>query len=365
MKALFLSVQTEHAGSAYALRLNSLRASLENEGIQTGFLSLRDQRFSHPFLLHPLNVPFIHKKAADYDFIHAGGDAAYAAAFLKPFIRGKIVYDVHDDTWFGAQLKWLSNPGMYSAFLLFQAWIVNVISYPFGDYFLVVSKPLKERLVGQKHISPSRIGLIRNGVDLEMFKPQETWAEEFTICYAGSFKAWQGTEILISAFEQLPADFRVRLKMIGFTAGDSTLKAKISKRLGDRVDLIDRIPQSDLAAHLMSANVLASPRVPHPGTAVMFPSKFAEYLALGKPLIVFNVDEGAQLVAQHDCGFVSEPTPESLSEVILKAATLSNDELCRMGRNARLLAEDEFSWNKIGKEYAEMLNKWIRPGLDR
>lgn len=360
MKVLFLSVQPEDSGSAYALRLNFLRASLEDCGVQTDFLSLREQRFNRPYLAHPLNVPSISKKVADYDFIHAGGDAAYTAAFLKPFTRAKIVYDVHDDTWFGAQLKWLANPGPYSAYLLFQAWVINVISYPPGDFFLVVSKPLHRRLVDDKHVSPDRIGLIRNGVDLEMFTPVPPASTgDFTVCYAGSFKAWQGIEMLVSAFEQLPSDCQARLKMVGFTDGDAALKADISRRLGGRVELVDRVSQTELATHLTSASALVSPRIPHRGTEVMFPSKFAEYLALGKPVIVCDIDEGAQMIARHNCGFVSEPTPESLSEAIYQAATMPGEELSEIGRNARLLAEREFSWSDIGKKYAELLARWI------
>lgn len=360
MKVLFLSVQTEQAGSAYALRLKNLQASLEECGVETDFMSLRDQRFSRPLLLHPLNAPFIRKKVADYDFIHAGGDAAYTAAFLKPITRAKIVYDVHDDTWFGTLMKWRTHHNLFAAYLLFQSAIMNVISYPPGDFFLVVSKPLREHLINNKHVSPDRIGLIRNGVDLDLFKPGDAAPDgDFTICYAGSFKAWQGIEMLVRAFEILPDDCQARLKMIGFTSDDAAVKADISQRLGSRVELLDRVTQTELAQHLKSAHMLVSPRIPFRGTDLMFPSKFAEYIALGKPVIVCNIDEGAQLVAEHNCGFVSEPTPESLSEAIYKAAAISEDQLRELGHNARLLAEREFAWRDGGRKYAELLAQWV------
>jgi glycosyltransferase involved in cell wall biosynthesis len=43
-----------------------------------------------------------------------------------------------------------------------------------------------------------------------------------------------------------------------------------------------------------------------------FPTKFAEYVATGRPVIVTNVDETANFVQKFDCGFVCQPNSYQL-----------------------------------------------------
>lgn len=360
MRVLFLSNESDvsRSASAYTHRLERLRCALEQYGVQTGFLSLRDQPFGRPLLAQPLNLPFVRRQIADYDFIHAGGDAAYTAAVLKPYTRAQVIRDVHGDTFSEAQLKWTSRRHPHTAHMLAQSWITNAVAYRQSDYFLVVCKPLGQRLAEEKRIPPERIVLIRNGVDLTVFTGQPArLPEPFTIAYAGGFQTWQGIENLVGAVEQLPAD-RVRLTIIGFTEQYASLRASISQRLGPRAHLVDRVGRAELAGHLAASHALVIPRSPHRAVAVALPTKFAEYLALGKPVIVCDVDETAALVRAHRCGLVSASQPADLANTIQQMADLPLSELDAMGQRGRRLAEQEFSWEVIGRQYFDALMAW-------
>lgn len=363
MKVLFLSneYRFELSGSAYSYRLHKLRCAIEKHGIQTEFLSLREQPFSRPILAHPLNLPFIHKKISDSDFIHAGGDAAYTAAFLKPYTKTAVIYDVHGDTLSEARLKWQARCNTYNAHMLVQAWFINTVAFRHADYFLAVSKPMQQWLMAEKHISAKRIGLIRNGVDLKLFTPQShNTTNGFVVCYAGGFDDWQGIENLVKAFELLPNN-HIRLKIIGFTERHHALKSSIAERLDKRVELVNKVTQKELIFHLAPAHVLIIPRFSHRAVKVALPTKFAEYLALGKPVIVCNVDETADLANKHHCGLVCEPSVTGLAESIQKASNLPPVALQNMGKNGRCFAESEFSWDVIGRKYTELLTNWSAP----
>jgi glycosyltransferase involved in cell wall biosynthesis len=360
VKVLFLSNEygIDRSPSAYTLRLHKLRCALARYGIRTEFLSLREQPVRRPILAQPLNLPFIRKKIADCDFIHAGGNAAYTAAFLKPYTRARLIHDVHGDSLGEAQLKWANRHGLSSAYWVVQALIADAVANRFAEYYLAVSKPLRQRLVDDWRIPSHRIGLIRNGVDLDVFaQPAGHLAEKFTVGYAGGFQPWQGLENLVSAFEILPAG-TARLKIIGFTEQHAHLKARILHRLGNKVELVNRVPQTELVSQLGAAQALIIPRPSHRAVEVAFPTKFTEYLALGKPLIVCDVDETARLVREHRCGLVSNPNPLSIAETIRAGSNLTCTELNQMGRNARRLAEQEFSWHHIGRSYADLLTAW-------
>ena len=358
MRVLFLSNEHQKSGTAYHYRLEQLSEILRQQGIHTGFLSLRDEPFGRPILLQPLNWVFVRRRVADWDFIHAGGHAAYSAAFFKQFSRAWVIHDVHGDGTSEAQLKRAAGGSWLSAHELLQARIADAVTYRYSDFFLVVSRPSLQKLITEKRIPASRIGLIRNGVDLEPLNPpSHAPASHFVVGYAGGFQPWQGIDNLVKAIELLPGN-GIRLKIIGFTERHAALRGEISKRLGDRAELIGRVSQTELGSHLSSAQVLVIPRLPHPAVAVAFPTKFSQYLALGKPVIVSEVDETAALVREHRCGLVSSPSPPALAGAIRLAAGMTQEVLGQMGQNGRRLAEQELSWNEIGRKYVELLVRW-------
>jgi glycosyltransferase involved in cell wall biosynthesis len=359
MRVLFLSTQRHFSvsGTAYAYRLEKLRSALETEGIETDFLSLRDCPVKRPALLHPLNLHKVKKKAIKADFVHAGDDAAFTAAFLSKNNGLRIIHDIHGDNISEARLKWSVHPGIRSCHEYTQTVLANFVASRRADSFLVVSEPQKELLLKRK-IQEERIGLVRNGVDLGLFQPSQLDPpSKFTVTYAGGFDVWQGIDSLVDAFSLIGSS-SVHLKIIGFTTNNETRKNVISERFGSKVSLLERLPQERLVEELQNSHVLVIPRFRHPAIEVALPTKFAEYLAVGKPVIVCDVDETADLVREHKCGLVSDPDPISLSSAIIAASRMNPAQLQSMGSRARQLATKMFSWGIVGAHYSELLSRW-------
>jgi glycosyltransferase involved in cell wall biosynthesis len=369
MKVLFLSSEKMsngvNEGSAYLHRLHQLSSAIQEHGVRTEFLSLPEQPIGHPIFLQPLNFPFITNKAVGCDFIHAGGYAAYVAAFLKPLIKTRVIFDVHGDVVSEALLQKSANPNMMSSYYVLQARVCNSVACRGSDFYLAVSKPLQNRLKSEWNVPSDKIGLVRNGVDLQLFdRPSSKGASNgtFLVTYAGGFQCWQGLDNLIRAFALVPNE-KIRLKIIGFTEKQSALKKSIREVLGNRVDLVDRMSQRELVPVLTESNILVIPRSHHRAIDVAFPTKFSEYLALRQPVLVTDVDETASLVREYSCGLVSEANPEDLAKTIRVASKLSQEELRQMGENGHRLAEKEFSWQVIGQKYFDTLAEWMTRDL--
>jgi glycosyltransferase involved in cell wall biosynthesis len=365
MRVLFLS--NERAGppsTAYEHRLEGLMHSLADQGLDTQLVSLRDHGPGRPVLAHPLSFPFIRRRLAEADVIHAGGLAGYTAGVLRRCTPALIVQDIHGDSVSESRLQWTEQRDAFTGYVLAQAVIAEAITYRFGDCFTVVSEPQRRKLIDGRGIASDRIAIVRNGVDPDLFEPRPTSSSgRFTVAYAGGFQLWQGIENLVRAAELL-ADQPIQLKIIGFRGADEETKNMIAARLGPRVTLVDRTDRRELVAHLASADVLIIPRPRHEAVHVAFPTKFGEYLALGKPVIVCDVDETALLVRQHECGFVAQPDPRTIADTIALSAQWPREALARMGQNSRQLAQREFSWSEIGRRYAEVLTAWRAPSLE-
>lgn len=357
---LFLS--NEHSPnrrqSAYAHRLNKLQQSLDRNGFTTSYFSLRDATVGNPILLQPLNLMAAREKLSQCDFIHAGGDATYVASLWKPFTKAKIVYDVHGDTLQEARMQWSHGKDLRSAHQLIQSRITNTVQFRVADRFLFVSNVMRNWLRQVKKRPEKNMALVRNGVDLELFRPAAvTTSQDFVVTYAGGFSVWQGLENLVQAIEKIP-DQRIRLQVIGVTDNQQEFSKSVTQRLGERVELLPRMSQAELVTRLADADVLMIPRTDHPALRVALPTKFAEYLALAKPVIVSDIDETADLVRQHQCGLVADPNSDSLAQTITNMSDLSQSERAEMGQRGRALAEQEFSWEQIGDQYSQNLLRW-------
>lgn len=356
MNVLFVSSKSLHDDS-YTHRILQLKAGLEKFGVRTNILCLGNYPFNTPSILQPLNIPSILRLMKGYEIIHGGSTvASYVIGLAKSLIKSKIVYDIHGDPLDECRLlrKNVFNP--IDNYLILQAIIMESVAIKHSDYFIPCSKKLEQHYI-DKGIEKDRIKVIRNVVDTELFKPRKINSknEDFTVTYAGAFEKWQGIDNLILAAKLLETT-NIRFKIIGFTKKDSNLKRKIKKLLNNKVQLIDRISRSELINHLNSSDICIIPRNNNPTTEVAFPTKFAEYIATGKPVIVTRVGEISTFVKKYDCGFVCEPTVQSIAETILEASETPSEVLFEKGINGRRLAENEFDQRVISKQYLEFLS---------
>jgi len=234
-----------------------------------------------------------------------------------------------------------------------------------SNYFAVCSTPLKQYLMS-KGINTDQIEIIRNGVDINLFKPHQKYSqnEKFIVTYAGSFRKYQGVNLLVRAAKLLQ-NKNVFFKLIGFNENDLELKKKIKQTL-EKVILIDRLPRSELVNHLQTSDILIIPReiyrnLPNElrATTHTTTTKFAECIAVGKPVIVTNLDDSSEFVNKYDCGFVCEPTAKSIAETILKTKEMPSTILHRKGKNSRKLAEAVFDQRIINRLYYAFLSRIV------
>lgn len=83
------------------------------------------------------------------------------------------------------------------------------------------------------------------------------------------------------------------------------------------------------------------------------PFAILEALALGKPVVVTRETNLADLVTERKVGVVVEPTPDSISDGILELLAMPRDEYDAIGRRARELVRDHFTWEIAAKMMAD------------
>ncbi len=370
MRILFVSSWTPKNAPAYESRIINIEKHCRKLGADTDRLCLWKMFFGSPVLIQPLNIPFILRYLRQFDVMVAEGNgSAFVLAITKILLRGHalLIYDMHNDALAESYLFGKGRFNVEGYLIGFNARLSEYLGFNGFEYFAVASQGLKQNLLDRKPcIKEENVEVVLNGVDLELFGLQNQTAKDnrenpFTLAYSGSYVKYQGIENVVKAAEIL-SYHDIHFKFMGFRKEDLAIKNEIKNRLKEKVICLDWLPKDELISELRKSDILISPSGECAGKTgrPVFPTKFAEFLALAKPVIVTSIDETASIVERFDCGFVCEPTPESIAETILKAKETPKEVFLMKGYNGRRFAEAELDINTICKKYLQFLGKLLK-----
>ncbi|WP_312549670.1 glycosyltransferase family 4 protein [Massilia sp.] len=164
-----------------------------------------------------------------------------------------------------------------------------------ADAVITVCNALRDEVVAMG-IDADRVVSLRNGVDLQLFRPTERAANPmFTLLAVGHLVPVKAQDLIIGALTLLP-DVRLVL------AGDGPDRAKLENlarelKVLDRVSFLGAVPQAQLRAHYGAADalVLSSSRE---GWA----NVLLEAMACGTPVVASRVYGTPEVVAAPEAG---------------------------------------------------------------
>lgn len=164
-----------------------------------------------------------------------------------------------------------------------------------ADAVITVCNALRDEVVALG-IDAERVVSLRNGVDLELFRPTERTSNAmFTLLAVGHLVPVKAQDLIIGALTLLPG---VRLVL----AGDGPDRAKLETlahelKVSDRVTFLGAVPQAQLRGHYGAADalVLSSSRE---GWA----NVLLEAMACGTPVVASRVYGTPEVVAAPEAG---------------------------------------------------------------
>jgi glycosyltransferase involved in cell wall biosynthesis len=109
-----------------------------------------------------------------------------------------------------------------------------------------------------------------------------------------------------------------------------------------------------MALYLSAGDILVSPRSSGTNT----PLKIYSYLRAGKPIVATRLLTHTQ-VLNDDVAVLTEPHPEAFAEGILTLMR-DPDRARRLGRNARRLSEESYSYERYVENTRRLLEHFSR-----
>lgn len=182
-----------------------------------------------------------------------------------------------------------------------------------ADGLVAVSSGLKRQLVALG-IAEERVRVLRNGVDLALFRPanRDTARRALgltrpTLLAVGNLVGLKRHRMMVEALVGLPA---VDLVIVGEGPERAAIEALArERRVTDRVRLLGHLPQDRLPDIYSAADLLLLVST-HEG----WPNVLLESMACGTPVIVSDIDGIADIVAAPEAGrILQEPTPDRLA----------------------------------------------------
>lgn len=212
-----------------------------------------------------------------------------------------------------------------------HAYKVRTISDEMADYLSETRKVPRENYL-----------VLDNWQNDEDFTYQPLTDEKVVFGYVGSVNGHSNTELIIKAFAKariLGAELRI---YGGGNHKDACVQ--LVKDLGaDNVkfDVVDKkhVPEVQSKCSVL---VLA---LPTGNGGFCLPSKMTSYMLSGRAVLA-SVEKSAttRYVAEADCGIAVEPdNEEALADAFKKFASMSLDELNRLGKNSRVFAEKKLT----------------------
>lgn len=206
---------------------------------------------------------------------------------------------------------------------------------------ITVCRALKDEMIGLG-IDDEKIHVLRNGVDLEMFRPVDgrRIRERFgldgrVLISVGHLIRRKGHDLVIGALARLEPD--VQLLIVGDGPERRRLEAHAADlQVADRVVFAGEVPHRELAEYYSAADVLvlASDREG-------WPNVLLESMACGVPVVATSIWGVPEVVASPEAGvLVDDRTPEALAGGIrrLLANMPSSDATRRYA--------ERFSWDE-------------------
>ena len=296
----------------------------------TFFLSLRVLARRGFDVIHACNPPDL--------FFLVGG-------FYKLFGK-RFVFDHHD-----------ANPELYEAkfgrrgFLYRVMLALERLTFKTADVSIATNESYRRIAIERGGMAPERVFVVRSGPSLDRMRilpPDENLkrGKKYLVGYVGVMGRQEGIDYLLRAAAHVVHDLGRRDVHFGLVGGGTSLEEmrSLAARLGigQHVTFTGRVPDAEMLAMLNTADVCVNPDVANPMNDISTMNKVMEYMALGKPMVQFDLAEG-RFSAREASLYARRNNAVDLARKILEL--LENPEKRRaMGELGRRRVLEELEW---------------------
>jgi glycosyltransferase involved in cell wall biosynthesis len=284
-----------------------------------------------------------------FDVIHACNppDTIFVIGrFFKVFGK-RFIFDHHDinpelyEAKFGRRDVW------YRLLCRLERWTFDT-----ADVSIATNESYRRIAIERGHMPPTRVFVVRSGADLTRVRALPARAElrrgkAHLVGYVGVIGKQEGLDLLLGAVAYMRRELGrndVHFVIVG-DGTELTAVRELSRQLSveDCVEFTGRIPDAALWEIMSTADVCVNPDRANEMNDKSTMNKILEYMALGKPIVQFDLTEG-----RFSAGEASlYARPNDVADFAMKLCELLDDPDRRatMGAIGRSRVEGGLAWH--------------------
>jgi glycosyltransferase involved in cell wall biosynthesis len=299
-------------------------------------------------LFHTLRLSLRVLVTRGVDVVHACNppDLFFLIGGLFKLLGRKFVFDHHD-----------LNPELYEAKFgrrdAFHALLTKLerLTFRTADVSIATNESYRKVAIERGGMPPERVFVVRSGPSLARLRllppdPKLKRGRRYLVGYVGVMGRQEGIDLLLHAVRHIVLGLGRDDVHFGLVGGGTSLeemkRLAVDLGIGAYVTFTGRVPDDELLAMLNTADVCVNPDVANDMNDKSTMNKVMEYMALGKPIVQFDLAEGRHS-AQHASLYARRNDPEDLAHKIVE---LLDDPARRaqMGEFGRRRVENDLEW---------------------
>ncbi len=314
-------------------------------------------------LWHTFRLAWKVRREQGFNVIHACNppDLLFLiGGFFKLFFGKKFLFDHHD-----------INPELYEAkfgrrdfFWKLMVWLERM-TFRTADVSIATNESYKKIAIERGGMNPDKVYVVRSGPKLDRLKiipPVEALkhGRRYLVGYVGVMGKQEGIDLLLQAARHIVREMGRGDVHFGLVGGGTSLdemkQLAVDLGIADYVTFTGRVPDQALLEMLNTADVCVNPDVANEMNDKSTMNKIMEYMALGKPVVQFDLTEG-RFSAQEASLYAAENDPEDMARKIVELLD-DPERRARMGELGRNRVVNELEWQyeapKLLSAYADL-----------
>jgi len=287
--------------------------------------------------------------------------------FFKLFGK-KFVFDHHDINPELYEAKFGRRDFFYRLLLKLERWTFRT-----ADVSIATNESYRRIAMERGGMPPERVFVVRSGPSLQRMRigPQDERLKRgrrYLVGYVGVMGKQEGIDYLLRAVHHVIFNLHRTEIHFGLVGGGTSLEAMkalaVELRVTDYVTFTGRVPDHEMLAMLNTADICINPDIANEMNDKSTMNKIMEYMALGKPIVQFDLAEG-RFSAQGASLYAKKNDAVDLAENIVKL--IDNPQLrAEMGACGRKRVECELEWrHEAPKLLAAYDSLWKQRQVDQ
>lgn len=246
-------------------------------------------------------------------------------------------------------LKWL-NPLNGGKFLYSTSVLIDKLTKLKADFVQCLCKFGAERCETIYKISPKKIFIVPNGINIEKFIIHPT-PKKKTILFIGGSAEHKGLDILINSLLFIAKKYLdIEVVILGEMNKRKEILVQMAEKLGvsSKIKWEGLVFQKEMFSFYKKAYLVALP-----SRLDLFPLTILEAMAYGIPVVSTNIGGIPEIINNKVSGImINCEDPYGLAKAIIEL--FDNPKKAEeMGRKGREIVEQKFTWEKVVEKYEQ------------